>query len=39
VIYNKLSRWDAPKRSAEFSENSPFMHLLEHPFSFCQQNR
>ena len=30
---------DAPKGSAGFSQNPAFMLLLEHPFSFCQQNQ
>ena len=30
---------DAPKRCAGFSENPVFMHLLEHPFLFGQQNQ
>jgi len=30
---------DAPKGDAGFCENPVFMHLLEHPFFFCQQNQ
>jgi hypothetical protein len=37
--YTECHVWDAPKRCAGFSENPVFMHLLEHPFFFRQQNQ
>jgi len=37
--YTRCDVWNAPNWCAGFSENPAFMHLLGHPFFFCQENR